>query len=81
MLIMSYPLSCPLSPLAFFPHSKCPCMLEQLCRKITDFPVLMTDLLPNQNPRHGLLDLQPVFTYFFLDKVQCKYKRTLDKVN
>lgn len=41
----------------FFFHSKCPSMFEQLCRKITDFPRLMTDFLPNQNPIHGLLGL------------------------
>lgn len=35
-------------------------MFEQLCRKITDFPELMTDFLPNQNPRYGLLGLQPI---------------------
>jgi len=41
----------------------------------------MTDFLPNQNPSRGLLDLESVFTYFFLIKVQCKYKRTLRKIN
>lgn len=33
-----------LHPLFF--HSKFPSMFEQLCRKITDFPGLMTDFLP-----------------------------------
>lgn len=45
--------------------SKCPSMFEQLCRKITDFPVLMTDFLPTQNPRHALLGLESVFTSLF----------------
>lgn len=44
-------------PSCFFSHSKCPSMFEQLCRKITVFPGLMADFLPNQNPRHGLLAL------------------------
>lgn len=61
----------------FFFHSKFPSMFEQLCRKITDFPGLMTDFLPIKI--HDVVC--SIFLFFLMNEVQCKYKVTLGKIN